>query len=109
VIPCGLLPLIDPIRRSDNSIQEWLLKETPIGTPRQEVEAFIKLRGWTRGGKYRGEEIEEVGQAKVDEHWLDYRLGSYSGPFDTTVYAEWHFDETGKLDSIHVRKFAIVP
>jgi hypothetical protein len=109
VIQCGFLPLIDPIRRSDNSVQEWLLKKTPIGTPRHEVETFIEERGWTKGGRYRSEEIDKVGRANVEKHWLDYRLGSYWNVFDTTVYAEWHFDETGKLDSIHVWKFTITP
>jgi len=109
LISCGILPLINPIRRSESTITESLLKQTPIGTPRDEVKTFISEQGWPMGIKFwgiktSGEETAEEREEK--ERWLDCRLGTYVDfpDFETVVDAEWHFDKTGKLESIKVRK-----
>lgn len=109
LVNCGILPLINPIRRSESSITESLLQQTPIGTPRKEVKAFILEHVWHMGVKFwgpkaKGEETVEEREAR--ERWLDCRLGRYVDfpDFEFDVIAEWQFDKAGKLESIEVRK-----
>jgi hypothetical protein len=86
-----ILPSINPLRRSKQAIMESLLKETPIGTTRKEVQAFLKTQKWARGGVHWDSRDEETNH---DGQWLSRSLGIYPDVFETTVYAEWHFNST---------------
>lgn len=104
-----ILPSINPIRQSERAINESLLKETPIGTTRKEVKAFLKTHNWGKGGHHLDILRDEA--THDDEEWLGRSLGSYTSltSISTTVYAEWHFDKNGRLDYIDVHKAAMMP
>jgi hypothetical protein len=92
------LPLVDPLRRSDESIRESLLKETPPGTKEAAVQALIKARGWRRcGGTVR---------ARDEMVWsgVGTELGQYRGLLlsEVSVWAVWQFDRQGTLIDIEV-------
>jgi hypothetical protein len=108
LINCGILPLINPARQSERAITKSLLKQTPLGSTRDEVNAFIQRQGWHMGVIYRGKNIGErtAEERKESERWQSANAGYYDDflVFDTVVYAEWHFDDAGQLDSIRVWK-----
>ncbi len=92
-----VLPLLNPLRRSENRIAASLLEETPLGTTREEVETFVCDRGWGHGGL-----AQDFGRDDA----LSVTMGHYQDfPFDVTVFACWRFDEHGRLRTVEVNKF----
>jgi hypothetical protein len=90
-----VLPLLNPLRRSEGDIAASLLEQTPPGTPREEVEALVRDRGWPRGGRVFNEPDA-----------LSVAIGSYHDfPFGVTVFACWRFDEQGRVRTVEVDKW----
>jgi len=96
-------------RKDEDSIRQYLLKETPLGTTFNEVEAKLKR-------KYaKIHSSPDVGFLKmvntheelVGSKSISVDLGSYrTGVLETTsATAFWGFDESGKLIEIWVRKY----
>jgi hypothetical protein len=103
-----ILPEINPLRQSATAITQPLLKETPIGATRNEVKAFLQSHDWPLGRLHGGLAVLVAG-LEDDQEWVSRRLGSYESLTKTTVFAQWHFDKSDKLDSIKVHKVALVP
>src|SRR5438067_10062114 len=78
---CVLEPWVqsirDPLRRSNESIAESLLKQTPVGTSKADVKALVTSRGWGYGG-YGG---EPPGTISVSLGWY-----TESFMFDISVF-----------------------
>ena len=49
----------DPLRHSDQDIEKWLLKKTPIGCSVQEVDGFIARQGSERNMDFQGNTSSE--------------------------------------------------
>ncbi len=85
-----------PLHRSTAGIRASILKKTPPGTTKKDVEAFIAKEGWRpmdiRG---RGPEPNEI----------QVRFGGYAVFFGTcNVYGLWEFDNDGRLLDLRVSK-----
>lgn len=94
---------IGPLWKSNDKIRASILKQTPLGTPKEQVEAFIKQQPWTasdnetRVGDLRGEPgVESI---------ISYDIGTTHFsmfPFATDVIAYWGFDWHGRLVDVSV-------
>lgn len=81
-----------PLHRSKASIRASILKRTPLGTSKKEVEKFIAKEGW------RPESDEPPSRIEV-------RFGGYVIFFGTCdVYGTWQFDRGDRLSDFQVTK-----
>ena len=89
-------PMLNPLRRSPDAIAASLLEKTPPGTSRAEVVAWADAQGYGWGGR-----LTPIG-AEVPVQRL---VGTYSTyGFIVSVFAEWVFDENGRLVTVEVYK-----
>jgi hypothetical protein len=96
-------PCFNPLRRSDASLAKWLLDLTPVGSTKEEVEAFGAGNGWTVGARTP----IAVGSPAVREAH-GRKIGSYYNlAWKVEVWAFWHFDEHGRLTDIRIWKVAV--
>jgi HAMP domain-containing protein len=90
-----VLPISNPLRRSEEQIAAYLLEQTPPGTARSEVYALANEKGWNLGGSIGGEPPGSIG---ID-------LGYYQGvPFRVEVFTYWVFDANDRLQTVKVYK-----
>jgi hypothetical protein len=95
-----VIPFFDPIRRQDLWIQSSLLKQTPPGTPRNEVRALIAEKGWEAQPKYLWDDYIKIPELQRP---IPVVLGTYQSFGGWTWrYAEWFFDEEGKVLTVKV-------
>lgn len=78
------------LHRSEADIRSSLLERTPVGTPRERVEASIKQEGWWSSPNKNG------------DTWV--YLGRYGFFSDYRVSALWMFDKGGSLTNVLVVK-----
>jgi hypothetical protein len=90
------LPHREPLRRSPDEIAASILEQTPPGSTRAEVQAVIARQGWWQS-RGRG----------LDEGEIEVHLGTYKTILDTDVFVVWQFDDTGRLQTVHVQKLWI--
>jgi hypothetical protein len=98
-----VLPLTNPLRRSNKAVAASLLNETPIGSTWAEVRVYVDGKGWPCGGTHSVHEIPGVpGNIERD-------VGTYSDYilFRIEVFAYWEFDADGRLQRIEVHKFCL--
>jgi hypothetical protein len=94
---CLVRPLLNPLRRSPESITADLLERMPPGSPRAEVEAWVDAQRWRHGG--RPYPLAEVPP-------LQRVVGEYeSFTFIVVVSAEWRFGPDGRLETVEVHKW----
>ena len=87
-----------PLHRSEASIQESVLKRTPLGTQRADVRKFIAQQGW----KLMPDSFVPPGAPSLRD---EVRFGGYALFLGTcNVYGTWTFDATDKLTDFHVSK-----
>jgi hypothetical protein len=99
VLPELVLPLFNPLRRSPEKIRASVLKESPLGTSRERVDALVNNRGWSRGWTNDGP------ADYADPSWISAFLGKYSDYVsETMVYVFWKFDKDDRLIEIRVIK-----
>jgi len=55
----GAKVLLNPLRRSEDGIQRWLLRQTPLGSSREQVLVVAARRGWQVHQEYRGRFINK--------------------------------------------------
>jgi len=92
---------LNPLRRSESDIREWLLEQAPLGSTRNEVLIVVKKRKWTMHPEYRGRFIN--GSFPIGGFGAE--LGSYMGWNDFTVDAYWRFNPTDRLAEVYVNKW----
>ena|SRR5579872_2840660 len=107
VFPIGMcvIPLIDPIHAPNLWTELYLLRLTPPGTPRSEVQALIAKKGW-KGGKFYVTEYYFSIPEKQRPISVTLSNSEHFG-MPATHYAEWIFDEEGKVITVNVTTFAI--
>ena len=94
VVPPLIRPLFNPPRRSPESIKASLLKETPIGTSREQVRELVKERRWPN-----------VRLSDEPDDAIGAEIGQYRDLLTLTfVEVYWIFDKKDQLVEIHVRK-----
>jgi hypothetical protein len=95
-----VLPIFDSIRRPAWWQEYSLLRLTPPGTPRSEVQALIKRKSWGGRFVYFGEKEKAIPEIQRN---IDACLGSYHTAIDKCfIYATWFFDEEGKVTRVEV-------
>jgi hypothetical protein len=93
-----VLPIVNPLRGSNEAIAADLLRQAQPGTPREEVRALIREQGWSKSGI--------VGAGREGD--LQVILGGYQGlPFRVSVCALWEFDDSGNLRTVRVSRMVI--
>src|SRR5215471_3680213 len=106
VVALGLVCIVasvavNPLRRSESDIRKWLLKQTPLGSTRNDVLVVVKKRGWSLHPEYRGRFIN----GSVPTSGFGAELGTYTGFPDTNVDAYWNFSPTDHLAEVYVNKW----
>ncbi len=107
VVTTGIWGYSNSLLRSEASIQRSLLRETPLGSSRDDCLAFAGERVWgTRvrlnGGFMKQDSLKPI--EIVGDTSFSANLGHYWLPFRTDVEAFWGFDASGRLVEIWVRK-----
>lgn len=84
-----------PLHRSEDHIRMSILKRTPPGTPKKDVEAFIAKEGW--------DPLDL--QATERKNGIEVCFGGYFIFFgECYVYGIWTFDSADRLIEVHVSK-----
>jgi hypothetical protein len=100
-------------RRSEQSIRQRILRDTPIGSSYVVVLDFAKKKDWPIIEQSAGYEIQEFGKAQgkiVGKRVIRAYLGGYQGlPWRKDVDCYWAFDEHDKLIEVFVDKQADAP
>lgn len=92
--------MLNPLRRSEDGIQKWLVAQTPLGCSRQEVLRVVARRGWKMHPEYRGRFINR----SVPVGGFGAELGTSLGVLDTKVDAYWKFDVSDQLVKVYVSR-----
>lgn len=98
---------LNPLRRSEASIRENLLKEAPLGSSMDEVLSLIASKGWqTRHVSDTGFDDQRFHpQRIIGAKSIRASLGDYQDlPFKANVTVFWGFDERGSLIDLWVWK-----
>jgi hypothetical protein len=102
---CSGLP-----RRSEQSIRQRILRDTPLGSTYAAVLDYVKKQGWPvteQSGKYAIPEFAQVPAGVVVKRVIKADLGEYQGlPWRMAVCCYWGFDEHDKLIDVFVEKQA---
>ena len=104
VVLVGILAakvMLNPLRRSEDGVQKWLLAQTPLGSTREQVLVVVARRGWKMHPEYRGRFINR----SVPVGGFGAELGTYTGLSDTKVDAYWRFSVTDTLVEVYVNKW----
>ena len=99
---------LDPLRKSEQNLQAYVLSITPIGTQYDEAQDIIRAKDWqiTRlsdksGFLHQGSKP----WVEVGSMYVRASLGDYRGfPFEVNVTVYWGFSESGELIDIWVWK-----
>jgi hypothetical protein len=101
-----------PLSRSDEKIRASILKRMPLGCSSDQVRAFIKEKHWSvysesrdKGFVMRRPGQNEAYSAEVGSSFVACELGAthfVMFPFETTKYAYWGFDKSGRLIDVWV-------
>jgi len=90
-----------PLHRSEAGIRASLLKRTPLGTSKKEVEAFIAREGWQPRSETGAPRTE---QSAIQVHFGEYFICGTWGFAMRGVWCHWRFDDDGHLVDIWVHK-----
>lgn len=102
---CCILPLLDPLGGPDFLTKYYLLRLTPPGTNRSEVQALIMKKGWTGGKFYDTQSFNEIPEAQKPISITLSHTEFLNMP--TWRYAEWVFDEEGNVITVEITEFSI--
>ena len=103
LISCCSLP-----RRSEQSIRQQILRETPQGSAYSAVLNHAKKRRWPVTEQSTGLETKNIGLQPprvIGKRVIKAYLGHYQGlPWRVDVQCYWAFDENDKLIDVFVIK-----
>lgn len=100
-------------RRSERSIRERILRDTPLGSAYAIVLDYAKKKGWPvteQSGKYAIPKFAQVPAGVVVKRVINAKLGEYQGlPWKKAVVCYWGFGEQDKLVDVLIEKQADAP
>lgn len=91
-----------PLRRSEDGIEKWVEKATPLGSSFSDVKATATRHGWYDANAQRSD-------GRVTGKFIRGDLGEYGFPFRTSVTAFWLFDANDRLISVRIWKTSDAP
>ena len=95
-----------PALRSEASIHELLLAQTPIGTSMDKVRASAQKQGWIESDvKMDSYMIFPPGSTGIVVTSFGGHLWHDPFPYQTEVGATWEFDESNRLYDITVHRY----
>src|SRR5262245_58068681 len=95
-LSCIVVRMFNPARQPPERIRGERVEHTPVGTPSEDVLAFVQRQGW----RYR---THEPGTAGYESKTLIAEYGGYQGiPWWVWHEAAWQFDENGRLKLIYI-------
>ena len=104
VIGASFVSLSNPLRRSDESVREWLLESVPVGSSEETLMAVAEQKGWTVNSVWDGYSLHSdwggIDGSRVA--WI--YLGGYRNLFRTDLDSFWAFDESGRLMDVKTRR-----
>ncbi len=98
--------LSDPLRRSNDAVQSWLLTQVPVGSNIEQLMSAADQRDWRVNGSWDGNQPQlhsdwgGIDGAKVV--WI--YVGGYRSVFRTDLDSFWAFDESGRLIGVKIRR-----
>jgi hypothetical protein len=100
-----------PLHRSHASIRASLLKRTPLGTSKQQVERFVAKEGWrvSHDNAYLlPRAVKQGGGPPVPTNVQNVLMADFGGYFiflgTREIYGLWGFDADGHLVDIWIYK-----
>jgi hypothetical protein len=102
-------------RRSEQSIRERILRDTPLGSTHAVVLDYAKRKGWPVIEQPGGYVVPEIGKSQAQSKIVGKRviradLGEYQGlPWKMAVLCYWSFDGGDKLVDVFIEKQADAP
>lgn len=122
----GILLLVVPISRPDDSVRNYVLKQIPMGTNWDNADEIIGKKKWLilethlESGLRINDGAGNAGFASDDEMLngaedpekvrivgtkaMFVELGEFYGPFQTAVFAYLAFDENDELVEVAIRR-----
>jgi len=91
---------------SESTIRASLLRQTPLGSAKIDVRAVVDQHGWVDPNFNDGLgslRFTPAGQKLITTS-IGGRLGRYSFPNATVVFATWEFDPSNRLVEVQVTK-----
>ena len=99
---------IHPLWMPGSRLRAWMLRRAPLGSPPDQVDAFIAAHHWCRNYDWHGTpsaSSEKFFPGVRGTRVIGAYLGGYQGiPYRVEVDAYWGFDESGHLIDLNVRK-----
>ena len=104
------------LHRSASSIRGALLKQTPVGTPYEVVEAFVKSKRWdwepsSWSAQYRSLKLNGAEAAVgCSTNVVSKAMGAYLGDYGVLPFSQcqvsgfWLFDTNNELMNIYIFK-----
>jgi hypothetical protein len=108
------LVFLNPLRRDEAYIHDWLLRQAPIGSSVGEVKSIIAKHGWKLDCDWQStaehpplSHSERMYPYVAGSRVIGAYLGHYQGlPWRIDVDVFWGYDSQGKLIDVYVRKDA---
>jgi hypothetical protein len=90
-----------PLHRSEAGIRASLLKRTPPGTPKKDVETFIAREGWH---PLSTTQVPTETQSAIEVYFGEYFICGTWGFAMRGVWGVWSFDFNSRVIDIWVHK-----
>jgi hypothetical protein len=98
----------NPLRRSDEALQQWLLKKVPMGSDMKDLKVIAAQQGWQLSSIWEGNEHPDWVGIEGNTVVRVY-LGGYRTVFRTEVGSFWAFDRSGRLIGVRIDKSVDAP
>ncbi|BBA31989.1 hypothetical protein sS8_0019 [Methylocaldum marinum] len=102
----SIVVLSNPLRRSDDAVQSWLLSRVPVGSEIDLLMSAAQENDWRVNGVWEGNRPESHtdwgGIDGATVVWI--YLGGYRNVFRTDLDSFWAFDEAGQLVAVKTRR-----
>ena len=110
VIMLSVVLLSNRPSRSAKDVENYVRKQTPLGSSAEDVRDFIRKRNWGTCLDFQGNTSttrDHYGYTGViGFHLLGAKLPDYGFPFRIHTEAYWGFDVNERLVDVHVRSWS---
>ena len=100
---------LNPLRRSEIYIHDWLMRSVPTGCNQAQLLKIAQSKGWVVQASWKGQRSESSSPGIAGESVVRIHLGWYLGPLRTDVDSFWAFDEHDHLIDVRVSKDVDAP
>jgi hypothetical protein len=94
----------NPLRRSDDALNSWLLKQVPRGASIEALHSAAAARGWRVNASWSGDQPNADWGGIAGETVVWVYLGGYWSVLRTDIDSFWAFDHDGHLIGVRTRR-----